>query len=383
MWRHAYDEMLRFTGNPLDRLEAVNRTDASFVMGPVFTLTARILGGVDPGDPAVVADVVRLRSRIDGATDREQGHAAAALLLHAGEFFAAAAQWDDASIDHPGDVTAARFVHDVCLHIGDDTIRLPSARRAVQAWATGTRAHGLANGMLAFALEENGNDEEAERCGRIALEHDEGDMWARHALAHVYESQARHEAALELLVPSSPRWSTQNLLSGHLWWHLGIRLLHHGSIDDAVAVLDQQLISRTAFGLADTTSLLWRLTLLGAEIDGRWGDLADAWAANAQRHTCGFLDLHAALAFAAVPTHRGAEPFWSGVPASHAGDTFNDITFRRVVTPLVAGLRAFGDCDMTVAVNALESARIDLARIGGSVLQRDVVGDTLAIARSR
>ena len=384
VWRAAYDEVLRFTGDPLRRLDAVNRADPLFVMGPVFTLTARLLGGVDPGDPAVVADVVRLRSRALGATDRERGHADAALLLHAGEFLAAAAQWDDVSVRHPGDVTAARFVHDVCLHIGDDTIRLPSAQRTAQAWATGTRAYGLANGMLAFALEETGHDEEAERCGRIALEHDEGDMWARHALAHVYESQARHDTALELLVPSSRHWSAQNMLSGHLWWHVGIRMLHHGAIDDAVAVIDEHLTSRTAFGLADATSLLWRLALNCAEVGGRWGVLADSWAANAQRHTCGFLDLHAALTFAAVPTHLGAERFWSGVPASHAvGDTFNDVTFRGVVTPLAGGMRAFGDGDMPGAAGALEVAGADLARIGGSVLQRDVVGDTLAVARSR
>ena len=384
VWRAAYDEMLRFTGDPLTRLDAVNRTDASFVIGPVFTLTARLLGGVDRADPAVVADVVRLHSRIDGATDRERGHAEAALLLHAGEFLAAAARWDDVSVRHPGDLTAARFVHDVCLHIGDDTIRLPSARRAVQVWPVGSRAHGLANGMLAFALEETGHAEEAERCGRVALEHDDADMWARHALAHVYESQARHDTALELLVPSSAHWSTQNMLSGHLWWHVGIRLLHHGAIDDAIDVLDERLTSRTAFGLADSTSLLWRLALNGAAVDGRWDALADSWAANSQRHTCGFLDLHAALAFAAVPTHRGADPFWSGVPASHAaGDTFNDLTFRRVVTPMVSGLRAFGEGDTAGAVDALESVTVDLARIGGSVLQRDVVGETLAVARSR
>ena len=39
VWCAAYDEMLRFAGDPLDRLDAANRADPSFVMGPVFTLT--------------------------------------------------------------------------------------------------------------------------------------------------------------------------------------------------------------------------------------------------------------------------------------------------------------------------------------------------------
>ena len=65
------------------------------------------------------------------------------------------------------------------------------------------------------------------------------------------------------------------------------------------------------------------------------------------------------------------------------GGTFNDVTFSRVVTPLAAGLRAFGDGDMSGAAEGLATAGPDLARIGGSVLQRDVVGETLAVARSR
>lgn len=172
------------------------------------------------------------------------------------------------------------------------------------------------------------------------------------------------------------------MLSNHVWWHLGLRLLEHGDLDGALAVLDDHLASTTAFGLSDATSLLWRIDLVsGDALDttDRWQVLADHWADNAQRHTCGFLDLHAALAFAAVGEHRAADAFWEGVPASHAvGDAYNDVTFRDTVVPLVAGIHAVGRLELSEAAELLRSVVPTLHRIGGSVVQRDIVHRTLA-----
>ncbi len=385
-WWSAYDQMAHFRGDPLATLDPVAAADDSFVMGSVFALTYRLLGGVDPADPAVLTDLHRVAERATRSTEREQRHAAAAQLLHSGEFLAAAAAWDAITLDHPDDYPAHRFAHDVCLHIGDDSIRLPSAERAAAAWAPGCREHGLAAGMLSFALEEVGRYDEAVAAGAAALAVDPDDLWARHALAHVYESTQRHDEAVDLLVPTSGRWQEQAMLSNHVWWHLGLRLLEHGDLGGALAVLDDHLASTTAFGLSDASSLLWRFDLVsGATIDttDRWRVLADHWADNAQRHTCGFLDLHAALAFAAVGEHPAAEAFWDGVPASHAvGHTYNDVTFRDTVVPLVAGIRAVGRLELSDARELIVTALPTLHRIGGSVVQRDIVHRTLTAIES-
>jgi hypothetical protein len=381
-WRIAYDAMVRFSGDPIAVLDPHNVADPAFVMGPVFTLTYRLLGGVDPADPAVVADAERVRGRADTASLRERGHAEAALLVHAGEFLDAATRWDLVSLEHPDDLVASRFVHDVCLHIGDDTRRLPAAERAAAAWPSGSREHGLALGMLSFALEEVGRFEEAEQPGRVALELDPADLWARHALAHVYESTGRHADAIELLVPTSGTWAAQTLLANHMWWHVGLRLLHHGDVAGALDVLDRHQQSTTAFGLSDATALLWRLDLATAgrpQSVERWERLAQHWAGTCERHTCGFLDLHAALAFAAVPDHPGAAPFWDGAAVAHAtGDSYNDVTFRGTVAPLLAGIRSLGAGDLDRARRELRGVAPTLHRIGGSVVQRDLVVRTLA-----
>ena len=385
-WWSAYDQMSHFRGDPVATLDVANAADDGFVMGLVFTITYRLLGGVRPSDPTVMADVDRLRTRSAHGDDRERAHAVAALLVHEGEFLEAATVWHRLTDHVPDDYPAYRFAHDVCLHIGDDTVRLPSAERAAAAFAPTTREHGLALSMFAFALEEVGRYDEADRNGRIALYADPDDLWARHALAHVYESTGRHADAIELLVPSAVRWNEQVLLNHHVWWHLGLRLLEHGDVAAALAVLDDHLSSTTSFGLADATSLLWRIDLASGGLDTgiRWLALADGWAVDQQRHTCGFLDMHAALAFAATGEHPGADVFWEGVATAHAaGRTYNDVTFRDTVTPLVAGIRAVGEHDHERALGLLRPVVPTLHRVGGSVVQRDIVARTIAALENR
>lgn len=379
VWRAAYDRMLCFTGDPFEILVPLNETDDRLVMGPVFTVAYRLLGGVNPADPAVVGELAMLDRRAEGADERERGHIEAVRLLHAGEFLAAAERWDAVTRQWPEDFTAFRFVHDVCLHIGDDTLRLPSAERAAVTWPARSRAAGLAGGLLAFSLEEVGRYDEAEEVGRRALAVDPGDLWTRHALAHVYESTDRHADSLDLLQSTSARWSHQDLLANHMWWHVGLRLTNHGDLTNAHKVLRDHLRSTTAFGLADSTSLMWRLRLAGLDVDAtRWQTEADRWMANANLNTCGFLDLHAAIALAAAPGAVAADQFWDGALAEHPGASYNDTTFRQVVVPLTVGFRALGDGDRPRAHALLAPTSAALHRIGGSVVQREIVGRTVA-----
>lgn len=385
-WNQAYDLYLRLAGDPFAIIDSVNSSDELFVIGPVFAATYRILGGFHPTSRHVRADVDRIRQRRSTASAREKMHADAALLMAEGEFMDAIRAWDSISSEYPDDFVATRFVHDVCLHIGDDSMRLPAAQRACDAHPPGTRLWGLASGMLAFALEETGEYAAATSAGRDALDVDVDDLWARHALAHVYESTAAHGDAIELLT-STTSWHDQTLLNNHIWWHLGLRLLHADDVAGALDVFDTWLTSTTSFGLADSTSLLWRIDLWTggtADTATRWRVLAERWAADRARHTCAFLDMHTAFAFAAVPDNHAADSFWEGVVAQGAAlpndstVSFNDRTFADVVVPLVAGIRASRGGSASDAVALLDHAAGQLPRIGGSVVQRDIVAATKA-----
>ncbi len=381
-WDRAWGSFLHFRGDPMALLADANRHDTEFVLGPVFCAAYRILAGAPRELPALRDELAWSCERARTGTERDRDFADALELLAAGEFTDAARRWDQAAEGNL-DLPAVRLAHDIYLHVGDDEGRLASSRAAMHRWTAADPGSGFVWGQHAFALEESGHYVEAERFGREALAVDPDDLWARHGLAHVYESTDNQDAALRLLRGEQDRWSTQDLLSTHMWWHLALRLLSVGDADAVIAIYDDLVpVATTAFRLCDLTSLLWRLELEGVAVQNRWDDLADAWAARAERHTCGFLDLHATLAFARRPDHPGAARWRSGLAEAHQdADNENADTFRAVVRPLAAAFTAYGEGRHREVVAILERLGGSTRRIGGSVAQRDLIERTLAASR--
>lgn len=385
-WERTWEQYLHYRGDPVTVASEAGRNDESFVMGPVFAAVYRVLAGSAVDAAHLESDMRRAVGQAACAGDRERAHVRALKLLVAGEFTAAARAWDGVAATGR-DFAAVRFAHDVYLHVGDDLGRLKSSSHAVEAWQ-GAPGWGFVAGQHAFALEEVGRHDEAEELGRVALGLDPDDLWARHALAHVYESTDDTAAALELLEGSVETWRVQDLLATHIWWHLALRLLASGDASAALAVFDErQAHATTAFQLCDQTSLLWRLELAGCDVVDRWDMLADGWDNVAERHTCGFLDLHAGLVFARRPTHPGAARWFDGLycrAGSPAGPgSENDMIFREVVVPLVDAFGCYGRGHYDGFVRIVDSIGPSSRLIGGSIAQRDLIPLTLAMAEAR
>ena len=384
-WAMGWEQLLHYRGDPVTVMSQAGADDESFVMGPVFAAVYRTLAGTPSGSAALAADVGRARARGARAPDRERVHWRALESLLAGEFTAAARVWDDIAAGER-DFAAVRFAHDVYLHVGDADRRLVSSLHAVEAWC-GWPGFGFVAGQHAFALEEVGRYDEAEELARHALDLDPDDLWARHALAHVYESTDDTASALDLLEGSVARWSGQDLLATHIWWHLALRLLASGDTNGALAVFDErEPHADTAFQLCDQTSLLWRLELAGCDVADRWDGLADRWDGVAERHTCAFLDMHAALAFARRPGHPGAARWYEGlragsgsmVESGRIGErggalSENDRTFSEVVVPLAEAFRGYAAGDAHRFVAMVDALGLSTRRIGGSIAQRDLI----------
>ncbi len=373
-WDLAWQDALAFSGGPFARLEEANAHDEAFAMGSVYCGTYRLLAGAPPQSDEVQTDLARAQRRAQGA--RERAHSEALALFASGEFAAAARRWDDAARAGT-DLAAVRFAHDVYLHTGDAQRRLASSSQAMRAFADAPAGLPYVTGMHAFSLEETGHYAEAENVGLQALEANPMDLWALHALAHVYESTDDQHKALALLRSRCPTWRHQHLLAVHIWWHLALRLIAAGDTAAAFDVHDQQVDdASTPFELCDQASLLWRLELEGADVGSRWAPMADAFAARPERHTCGFIDLHMALAFARHPGHPEADTFFAGVAESHRDDpSHNGETFRTVVAPLAEAIRV-SVTEPAAAAELLDSVAGDIHRIGGSVVQRDLVALT-------
>ncbi len=371
-WRQGWAEYLHYRGDPVAVMSQAGAADDSFVMGPVFAALYRTLAGAPSRSPLLSADAGRADARAAGAPRRERAHVQALERLLAGEFTAAADAWGEIAVTD-GDFAALRFAHDIHLHVGDAARRLALSTRAVEAWQ-GRTGWGFVAGQHAFALEEVGRYVEAAELGRAALSLDPDDLWTRHALAHVYESTHDTAASLDLLQGSVERWSVQDLLATHIWWHLALRLLVSGDTAAALEIFDERVPhATTAFTLCDQASLLWHLELAGCCVGDRWEALADGWDAVEERHTCAFLDVHAALVFARVSDHRGASRWFDALAARPSQRSENDGTFDRVVKPLAEALRRHFSGDAASLARTVDELGASISRVGGSVLQRNLV----------
>ncbi|MFV1989552.1 MAG: tetratricopeptide repeat protein [Acidimicrobiales bacterium] len=374
-WNDAWIDLLHFQGDPFARLAEANRSDAEFVLGLVFCVVYRSLAGKPPGFGDVRDELERAASRV--ATSRERGHVEAASLLVGGNFTRAGERWEELASDSH-DLAAIRFAHEMYLHVGDAERRLRASTTALAGWSQEHPNWAFIAGQHSFALEEVGQYAQAEQVGWQALERDPLDLWALHALAHVYESTDNQPAALDLLRSRQPTWTTQDVFSVHIWWHLALRLMVDAEFDEVLAIHDRLAATvTTAFHYSDLASMLWRLELLGVDVGDRWDAVAEAYATLPERHTTGFLDLHAALAFARRPDHAEAPIFFAGVAPSHANDpSENGEIFRTVVVPMTEAIR-LGDTDPRAARGLFTSIGPRLHRIGGSNAQRQVLSLTL------
>lgn len=373
-WDSAWADFVHFVGDPFARLQRANATDEEFAMGSVFCATYRILSGAHPNLGELVAEHKWANTR---ATEEcELGHVEALNHLVRGDFTEAALRWDKLASDTQ-DFAAVRFAHDVYLHIGDVSNRLKSSQRAMEMWQPADSGWAFVASQHSFALEEAGFYEEAAAVGWQALEADPLDLWALHALAHVYESTDDQVAALSLMEERQATWSKQDSLAVHIWWHYALRLIEDGRYDEVLAIHDRLVPEATTpFRLCDLSSMLWRLELVGVDVGGRWDHLCDALATRTEKHTAGFLDVHSALVYTRRPDHPAAEPFFAGLSASHVDDeSENDQIFKAVVRPLVEAIRAI-PTDPTLASQLFSSVEPQTHRIGGSIAQRELISKT-------
>jgi hypothetical protein len=380
-WNTAWAEFMHFEGDPLVTLADANATDTSFVLGSVFVAIYSILGGLPFTAESVAIAVEVARSRL-GTSERERVFVEAMGHVIVGDFSNAADTLDRYAVGRC-DLAAVRIAHDIYLHVGDAAGRLRSSRSAIASWTPETAGWSFVMGQLAFALEEAGQFDEAERVGRTALDADPLDLWARHALVHVFESTENSAAFFALLDPSTPVWERQESLALHMWWHIGVRCLQNGDVRRVIEISDRMVPEATSpFRLCDVTALLWRLELAGHSVGDRWAAVAERWDATVERHSCAFIDVHASMAFARRPDHVGAARWSSGLAAAWLDDgtalgaSQNSATFRSVVRPLAEAFDAFAREDLDRSVNLFDAVASDSHRIGGSNVQRAIISTT-------
>jgi hypothetical protein len=316
-------------------------------------------------------------------TAREHAHASAITAWSDGDWGGAARRLDDLLVEWPTDVLALMFGHQLDFFTGDATELRDRPLRTLRELDPEHRHAPFVRGMAAFGLEETGHYGEAMEAGRAAVAANPDDVWAIHAVVHTFEMQGRIDEGIAFLRSDETRWESGNLFTVHNWWHLALYELEAGRPERVLAIYDAEVHHAGSLGvpieIVDASALLWRLRLEDADTGGRFGRLADAWAAKSDGPPWyAFNDLHAVMAFAGADRLGDARELVARLAAwLPAASGSNAAMTAEIGLPTCRAVIAFAEDRHDDVVAELLPIRRVLQHFGGSHAQRDALQRTL------
>jgi tetratricopeptide (TPR) repeat protein len=273
----------------------------------------------------------------------------------------------------PRDILNLKIAQIHQINCGDST--------AMADWSTYTLKYasdvGYVWGLAAFGLEQCGHFAQAENAGVRAVEMNEDDPWAHHAVAHVMDTQGRTNEGLGWMRAHWHLWDRcSSFLYTHNWWHSALFYLDRDAPEDALALYDTRIWGVRKTHVQDqvnAVALLARLELFGVDVGARWLDLGAHLRARMHDHLNGFLDLHFLYGLARAQDHQAVcEMMVSLTAYAQAAPAPYLALWQDIVLPTAQGLLSFVAGDYTKAKAALSKARPHWRLMGGSNAQRDL-----------
>lgn len=346
--------------------------------------------------PKVQQTLDQIRPNRGAATRRERLHVKALEAWAAGDIMKACFHWEEILTDYPLDLLALKLHNTMTFYTGRSHVMRSVVAGVLGEWSGEVPGYGCVQGMYAYALEECGAYEEAERWGRQAVERNPGDLWAIHSVAHVLEMQGRSAEGVKWLDYSPDQWAQKNPFKAHVWWHAALFFLAQGEYDRALHLYDHELCSvnsETYVDVSNQAALLKRLEMGGVDVGERWKALAEHSEKRIHDHMLPFRDAHFCLALAANGNFDVARRHIESMAAFSArGKGWRAEATKNILIPLCEGIIAYETGDYGKATNLLWPLRHEIASIGGSHAQRDlfpqimcdaaVRGNMLCVARS-
>lgn len=383
-WDALLRETTLYAGDPLGGADTLIEAAPRFVMPHLLKAWMLLLSTETQAVPMARAALDSVRALPRNA--REEGHLAALDHLAEGRWWVASRVMEDVAIDHPRDLLALLGGHQLDFFTGHSRMLRDRILRATPAWHPSMPGWHSVQGMLAFGLEETGDYAGAERAGRLAVESERRDGWARHAVAHVLEMQGRQEEGIAWLRADVASWSEGSFFAVHNWWHLALYHLELGDTETVLELVDGPVTGGdppVMLELVDMAAMLWRLQLRGVQLGDRWHRLAERFAQIWEPGFYAFNDLHALMAFLGAGCTEKARAAIEAAAEAAEGQGDQAGAARQVALPLMRGFAAFHEGHYDAAIRAIRPVRSGAASFGGSHAQRDVIDLTLIEAALR
>ena len=386
LFDQAAGQLAVYRTDPLATIDEALSADPSFVMGHCFK-AGLLATTTEQGNEAGIAAALESAERHVGiALERERMHISAARAWACRDFAGAAKLYGDICAEYPRDLPALQIAHLLDFFLGNSSMLRDRPAQVLHAWDERDPQRGLVLGMYAFGLEECGAYDDAEAIGRRALELNPADVWAAHAVAHVFEMRGQVRAGIEWIKSTSPNWSECNFFAFHNWWHLALHHLDQLDYASALSLYDTRIRpapSRVAGEMIDAAALLWRLRLRNVDVGDRWSELARNWEALGDTGYYSFNDVHALMAFLATGEQRQVERIVDGLVSTARRSDTNGMMSREVALPVARALCAFERQDYEITIDELQRVRAFAHRFGGSHAQRDLLQLTATEAAVR
>ncbi|MEO3415812.1 tetratricopeptide repeat protein [Roseovarius sp. CAU 1744] len=310
-----------------------------------------------------------------GATQRERLWCQASDAWVKGSPSAAIARMEEAMALNPADTISMKVSHAIRFILGDNHGMRRSLEAVIGAHGSDHALRGYALGCLAFAQEETGSYDLAERTGIEALEYARDDAWGLHAIAHVYDMTHRPDCGISLIERNTDAWSHCNNFRFHVWWHKALLHLDKGEYAHTLELYDQKIRNEKTDDYRDfsnASSLLMRLELEGVEVGNRWQELAELAETRGTDGCLVFADLHYMLALIGDDRPDAVARLTARVAQDARAETEVGRIMRDPGQSAAEGLAAFGDARYDSAFSHLAAAQPYFQSMGGSHAQRDV-----------
>jgi tetratricopeptide (TPR) repeat protein len=334
--------------------------------------------------PRVKQTLDEIAPHLGATTVREQRHVKALEAWAAGDIMRACLHWEQILTDAPRDLMALKLHHTMTFYTGRSQVMRSVVSGVLGEWDDSVPEYGCVQGMYAYALEECGAYEEAERWGREAVERNPGDLWAIHSVAHVLEMQGRSAEGTKWLNFTPEQWAKKNPFKAHLWWHAGLFFLAQGDMDRALSLYDNELRSVNSENYVDVSNqaaLLKRIEMDGVDVGDRWQALAEHSKKRIHDHMLPFRDAHFCLALAADGNFDAAQRHVESMALFAAQESgWRADATRDILIPLCEGMIAHEAGDHDKAIDLMWPIRHDIVAIGGSHAQRDLFAQILCDA---
>ena len=382
----VFDLMHAYQADPLAEVDVIIAEHPDFALAHAFRAGALATATDKAFEPELIKSVDAAEGLARKANERERLHIAACRAWLDGEWERGVEAWGRASTEYPRDLLALQYAHLGDFYLGYSHLLRDRVARVLPHWNRSVSGYGFVEGMYAFGLEEAGEYAKAEERGREAVAMNRQDGWAVHAVTHVMEMQGRANEGADYLTAAADGWALNSMFAFHLWWHKALFQIEANDIVSALKLFDEN-ISAGGFGqaleLVDGSSLLWRLSLLGHDVGGRWADLADKWEARVNDAYYAFNDVNAMLAFVGAGRANAQQRLTAAARRAATGQGTNAMMSREVGVPACEGIAAFGRGDYAQAIERLMPVRGKANRMGGSHAQRDMLSWTLTEAAIR